>query len=573
MAQKGAFSDMVFDGSKDPKEFIRLFKITALMNEWDAAKQLEVIELFLKDKALRYYNALTVKTNISHVFTELIAKCTPSNETFLTSFYNRKLNPQESITVFATDIQNLLFKALPTLSAAEQSTMLRKRLCDECPPQLRATIHFSAEKSWDDMLACLEKAMPYIDPIVDYTGHGMKGAGGTRFEASAYHPLAPLPLIKQEPVDMNWTDSRRPSGPGSSKFKGACFYCNTYGHRKIDCRSRIHDESNTHNRFKAGHNNRTEFSQGNNNNARYPPPPTRNISSNYNRNAYSNSGPGSQQGYNHGRTSQAQSNSISGRGYETDQNWRSPPPPNHTSNATAQSTHAATQDDDDESFPFFSFGHTNSIEVLEEKLTKISTEFPFFVDEPYMSAMTPPSESSSNVIEVRSALTKGSTFLLKVDATLTLFNDETLNVRALIDGGSTHSFISPLILSDFQRNETNSSDHMTKEKRNFIITSATDRVPSECCVTLAHVGLGPWSGTHQFTISNDVVRNDMVLGRDFLRANRVLVDHGNDTLEFAGLTIKITEISTSVIGQSTASPPLDSYLLRVTFDSTVGLFD
>ena len=302
---------MVFDGSKDPKEFIRLFKITALMNEWDAAKQLEVIELFLKDKALRYYDALTVKTNISHVFNELIAKCTPSNETFLTSFYNRKLIPQESITVFATDIQNLFFKALPTLSAAEQSTMLRKRLCDECPSQLRATIHFSAEKSWDDMLACLEKAMPYIDPIADYVGPSMKGASGTRFDTSAYQHLAPLPLIKQEPADMNWTDSRRPSSPSSSKFNGACFHCNIYGHKRVDCRSRIHEERNG---FKADQGNRIEFSRDTSN-AHYSPPTKRYISSNYNRNTYSNSGPGCQYGYNRGHTSLAQSNTISGRGY------------------------------------------------------------------------------------------------------------------------------------------------------------------------------------------------------------------------------------------------------------------
>ena len=56
---------MVYEGEPDPNDFIRQYKIQALFHDWDEAKQVANIPLFLKKKASRVFKAINPQTTIS----------------------------------------------------------------------------------------------------------------------------------------------------------------------------------------------------------------------------------------------------------------------------------------------------------------------------------------------------------------------------------------------------------------------------------------------------------------------------------------------------------------------------
>ena len=64
-----------FDGTTDPHEFARSFKSQSLMLNWNDAKQLTVLQLLLKGKALRVYNNLATKENIDDVIKAVTDGC------------------------------------------------------------------------------------------------------------------------------------------------------------------------------------------------------------------------------------------------------------------------------------------------------------------------------------------------------------------------------------------------------------------------------------------------------------------------------------------------------------------
>ena len=120
-----------------------------------------------------------------------------------------------------------------------------------------------------------------------------------------------------------------------------------------------------------------------------------------------------------------------------------------------------------------------------------------------------------------------SSNLLKCNVELSLFNKPTITIKALIDSGSSHSFISPKILSDSQLLYAT-----TKCKRqNFSIFGATGMVKCQCCIAKASISLASWTGDHQFIIANPVRKHDMIIGRDFLKKYGVEINHSNDTLK------------------------------------------
>ena len=49
-----------YDGTSDPKEFLKSFQLQAAMFGWNDDKQSEVIQFYLKGKAERIFNALEV---------------------------------------------------------------------------------------------------------------------------------------------------------------------------------------------------------------------------------------------------------------------------------------------------------------------------------------------------------------------------------------------------------------------------------------------------------------------------------------------------------------------------------
>ena len=76
--------------------------------------------------------------------------------------------------------------------------------------------------------------------------------------------------------------------------------------------------------------------------------------------------------------------------------------------------------------------------------------------------------------------------------------DNTLRVcNALVDGGSTHSFLSPTCLNAEQLQYLQSNRHKLNRKL-FHITSAIGIVKEFCFFLPLDVEIGEWKGTSQF---------------------------------------------------------------------------
>ena len=142
---------------------------------------------------------------------------------------------------------------------------------------------------------------------------------------------------------------------------------------------------------------------------------------------------------------------------------------------------------------------------------------------------------TATIVSLKSRVNE-SVSLLRVKVKLSLFNEPPLTVTALLDNGSTHSFISPRVLSVSQLNII--KDPKLCSRENYIINGATGSTQVSCSVSHAKIQLGPWSGTQRFIITGAVHKDDMILGLDFLKSNSAKIDHGSDSIEIGEHTLK-----------------------------------
>ena len=170
---------------------------------------------------------------------------------------------------------------------------------------------------------------------------------------------------------------------------------------------------------------------------------------------------------------------------------------------------------------------TNVLQINEEQ----NNEWPF-----YASATT------VEIQQISKQLTP--TQLLKAPVRLTLFNQEQPQmVSALLDGGSSHSFISPSIMNKLQLQVAADTKNPISERHNFVITSATGITKSACSITNASFEIGSWKGNHSFIISGAVTKHEMIIGRDFFVKNRVIINHAENSLIIGEKLININTIS------------------------------
>jgi hypothetical protein len=158
-------------------------------------------------------------------------------------------------------------------------------------------------------------------------------------------------------------------------------------------------------------------------------------------------------------------------------------------------------------------------------------------------------ESAINVHEVQFAnyvLPSSSSLLKTIVGVCGCINGVTIDNKAiaLIDCGSTHSFLSPKILTPefFDMLKDFKECHM-----DFSITSATGIVQETCFVVDLELKLTGWSGMCKFVISHKAAKHDMVLGIDFLRREHVKIDHGFDRITINNNIIKVNSIDTVAI--------------------------
>ena len=68
-------SAVIYDGSTNPSDFVRQFRLQALFHGWNDDKMLSSLPLFLKGRALRNYNDIASKTNLEVVLKALADSC------------------------------------------------------------------------------------------------------------------------------------------------------------------------------------------------------------------------------------------------------------------------------------------------------------------------------------------------------------------------------------------------------------------------------------------------------------------------------------------------------------------
>ena len=156
-------SVVIYDGTTDPKEFVRQFQLQAMFSDWDDAKQLVCLPLFLKGKAMRMYDSITTKTKPADILSELSKKCAQPKELLLYQFYRRERSAGETITKYALALQDLLVQAVPEMSTDQQLILLRAQLCLSVPEHMRALIQFNSALGWDELLSCLDKSLPHVN--------------------------------------------------------------------------------------------------------------------------------------------------------------------------------------------------------------------------------------------------------------------------------------------------------------------------------------------------------------------------------------------------------------------------
>ena len=244
-----------YDGTTDARAFRRDFELQCFYQSWDAERQLLALPKFIYGKAMRAYTAITTKTEINATLTSLVDALQPPEDVLLAEFLERKLLPGEKVSRLALNLQELLLKAMPTLTDAQRLPMLRSQLCKSLNESMRGLVQFNSGMAWDKLIVALDKAMPHV-----------LAAANQSADAYGYAPQTQgLPLIKLEPTaeafaadargsqsdqrrsDNNHFSSRQGqhsqrsgnygnrnsnTNRGAKKFDGNCSYCGIYGHMK-----------------------------------------------------------------------------------------------------------------------------------------------------------------------------------------------------------------------------------------------------------------------------------------------------------------------------------------------------
>jgi len=460
MANKNSTFNSVFftyDGSTNPKDFIKQFKMASLIQEWDETKQLQALPLMLEKKALDILESLQPdeKNTVEKVFVVLLKTCCQSEDVLLYQFYERKRKPNESVVKFATALRSLLVQAVPEISAMPTVLIkfLRPQLCLALPEHMRAMVTFNSTLKWDDLLNSLDRALPFIPSEAG----AKQSESYNRWDTFQPTELAPTPFGSDLRSEIKTEPNQTMLAETSRRFEGDCHYCGYSGHRIAQCRGRLRDESNG---IYLKSNIRVQKNQ-----QRYD-----------------------------------QSAKPDNREFPNKQNNS-----NQASKAKNNATGSFAVDDGDNDYGYFT------------KIENVNTDTAEFV---CMNL------HDSKVTE-----------LLKVRTTIQVLNNEIISTRALVDGGSTKSFIAAKLLSRKQMEIAGMAKPVGFKRANYNISGIAGIVKTTCCVVEANIIIGAWKGKHELLITDSITKHDMIIGRDFLKQHKVNVDHEDDSMSIDGTKV------------------------------------
>lgn len=499
-------SKLMYSGDSDPIEWFKIFEIQSAINEWEDDSKVKFIGAFLDSKARRIYDDIvaTDKDDYGKVKIAILNGCAKNCDSLLNGFLNSKRQTNESLSKFARRLQEMLIKALPSLTAQERTPLLRSQLCSVLPDNMKALVQFSStfgEGNWDKVLDMLDRTLP--DPTA------------AQIIKSGYD------TIDVHNTSVNQNRGQKPPNQQRGQVQ-SCYTCGKPGHRAAQCRSGPNRNFGGSNNNGSSNNNYNNYNNGNNfsgynNNFRshipmnMRPPSRPIIPSVY------------QQSF----------------GYQPTQQYR-----------PRMNTNSFQMNQFDESNNYQSHNDLNSNSTC-------MSEFPFYAQlQQYQSNNNNSNDNNQSnnnqndgfqihtavlELEISTASLKfclgENKRLLRIKVSFTLFGiSHVMVARALVDGGSSHSFISPDLLNNAHKKILMCQDSMWVKRQMHRINGVIAGTDSMCCIVNSDIVLTSDEGKmfeceQEFVISGSVRSHDMILGRTWLHEKNVTIKHGINQME------------------------------------------
>jgi hypothetical protein len=344
----------------------------------------------------------------------------------------------------------------------------------------------------------------------------------------------------------------------NNQFNGECFRCNQFGHRMFECPNRpsnapIQSQFQGANQSNRGFNNNNNSNRSMNSSFNSGSSATSNSNGNWRRNVQSNQREArSNRSFGNQQNAQERGNNAQVNNMATTQNF--------VNSTVANNSYDNDDNGDNQSnYSLPSTIHSNSVSVRERiSSTAANSEFPFYTN----GNLTIHNNTTETIVMSKDVTNENRELggsLLVTTVFANVFDNKPREMKCLIDGGSTHSFISPLAVADKYLKRIKAYDREFTFK-NFKIIGATGTVNSKCCVITCPIELGEWRGEQSFVISDKVARYDMVVGRDFLKSNKAKIDHGDDCIKLDGTWISIRDEGVTTVNEDVHTSKIQAKL-------------
>ena len=127
LANANALSALLYDGSTPPEDFVKLFKLTAVFQDWNEAAQLANLTYFLKGRASRVLET-GAKATIAEAIKTIVEGCAISEEASMAKFFARHRQEGESMASVGQALRDLLKAGMPGCQGATELAMLKMQL-------------------------------------------------------------------------------------------------------------------------------------------------------------------------------------------------------------------------------------------------------------------------------------------------------------------------------------------------------------------------------------------------------------------------------------------------------------
>ena len=112
--------------SGDVNEWCQRFEICSKANEWNDATMALKLPTLLEGEALAVWMELTAdeQKDYKTAKKQMVAKMVPTGFASLEDFHRRKLQPEESVSIYVHDLKRLLDQAMPELDKNARSELV-----------------------------------------------------------------------------------------------------------------------------------------------------------------------------------------------------------------------------------------------------------------------------------------------------------------------------------------------------------------------------------------------------------------------------------------------------------------